>query len=154
MGKFKGFTSVELTKPQRSMFDLSHTKRLTAGPGKLYPVLVQEAIPSDTFHGSTELLVRLAPLLAPIYDQLMITVHFFFVPNRLLWEDWEEFITGGRLGVGIDPVNAPIPPFMDIGLSMDDSPTKFDEGGLADYMGVPIFGQIDTADAYEVSILI
>lgn len=150
MSKFKGFTSVELTKPARSTFDLSHTKRMTVAPGYLYPVLVQECIPSDTFHGSTELLARLAPLLAPIYDQLMITVHYFFVPNRLLWEEWEEFITGGRLGVGIDPVNAPIPPFVDIGAIMTEASTTFDEGYLSDYLGVPIFSSIDgTEGAYD-----
>jgi len=150
MGKFKGFTSVELTKPKRSHFDLSHTKRLSAVPGYLTPVLIQECIPSDTFHGSSEMLVRLAPLLAPIYDQIMITIHFFFVPYRLLWAEWEEFITGGRLGVGIDPVNAPIPPYINVGDVLTEAGAIFDEGTLSDYLGVPLFTSIDPSEgAYD-----
>lgn len=140
MSKFAGFQSVKLDRPRKSTFDLTHDKRITTRMGRLTPVLTLEAVPSDMFHGSSEMLVRLAPLLAPIYDQIEVYVHFFFVPNRLLWEDWEEFITGGRLGVGIDPVTAQIPPFFDIGewLAGAGSPI-FGKSSLADYLGVPIW---------------
>jgi len=143
MGKYAGFKSVELERPQKSTFDLSHTKRLTTGAGFLTPVLVSEAIPGDYFRGSTELLLRMAPLLAPIYDDLIVFVHFFFVPNRLLWENWEQFITGGRLGVGIDPVTAPVRPFISVGGVMAADPTMFGKGQLADFLGVPILGDAD-----------
>lgn len=140
MGKFAGFQSVQLKKPQRSSFDLSHDKRLTTRMGKLTPIVVQECVPSDSFRGSSEVLVRLAPLLAPIYDQINVFVHYFFVPNRLLWEDWEEFITGGRLGVGTDPVVAPIPPNFDVGAVVGVNVDIFDKGSLSDYMGLPLTG--------------
>lgn len=145
MGKFKGFSSVKLNKPQKSSFDLTHDKRMTAKPGYLTPVLFTECVPSDSFNGSSEMLVRLAPLLAPIYDQIMIYVHFFFVPCRLLWEDWEEFITGGRLGVGIDPTEAPIPPYFDIDDAITNYGGAFAKSSLADYLGVPIFQDISPA---------
>lgn len=137
MGKYGGFSSVQLVKPQRSQFDLSHYKRSSTRAGRLTPVFISEAIPGDTFHGSSEILVRLAPLLAPIYDTLTLFVHFFFVPNRLLWEEWETFITGGRLGVGVDPVSAPIPPYYDISGILDNT-TLLEKSGLLDYLGVPI----------------
>jgi len=146
-GKFAGFASVQLRKPQRSEFDLSHDKRLTTRMGRLTPILCLEAVPSDSFRGSSEVLLRLAPLLAPIYDQIELFVHFFFVPNRLLWEDWEEFITGGRLGVGIDPAVAPIPPFYDIGARLAADPAIFAKSSLADYLGVPGFLSIDSTVA-------
>lgn len=143
MGKFAGFNSVELTRPKRSAFDLSHDKRLTTLMGKLTPVLCVECVPSDMFRGSTEMLARLAPLLAPIYDRIEIFVHFFFVPNRLVWDEWETFITGGRLGVGIDPAEAPIPPCADIGALLADSITRFAEGELSDYLGIPDLNAVD-----------
>lgn len=138
MSRFKGFSQVQLQKPQKSTFDLTHDIRLTAKAGKLIPCLVMEAIPSDKFNGSSEMLVRLAPLLAPIYDQVLVYVHYFFVPNRLLWDEWEEFITGGRLGVGIDPVEAPIPPYVDLGELFVFDTEALSKGRIGDYLGIPI----------------
>lgn len=137
MSKYAGFNSVQLTKPLRSTFDLSHYKRVTTRAARLTPVLVQEAIPGDTFNGSSEILVRVAPLLAPIYDSLFLYVHFFFVPYRLLWEEWETFITGGRLGVGIDPAEAPIPPYYRFQDILETHAGTFDTSSLLDYLGMP-----------------
>lgn len=138
MSRYAGFNSVKLTRPLRSAFDLSHRKRLTTRMGRLTPVLITECIPGDTFNGSTEILVRLAPLQSPVYENIVLFVHFFFVPMRLLWSEWEEFITGGRLGVGVDPLVAPIPPYYSIEGVLDNT-TAFKKSGLGDYMGVPIF---------------
>lgn len=138
MSDYAGFSKVKMVKPSKSTFDLSHDKRLSTRMGRLTPVLIQECVPSDYFTGSSEMLVRLAPLLAPIYDQIQVYVHYFFVPNRLLWEDWEEFITGGR-EPGVDPITAPIPPYFDLGATLTNSGTWFSESSLADYLGCPIW---------------
>lgn len=151
MSKYAGFNSVQLMKPKRSQFDLSHTRRVTTRAGRLTPVFMTECIPGDTFNGSTEVLLRLAPLLAPIYDNLTMYVHFFFVPNRLLWNEWETFITGGRLGVGIDPVQAPVPPHMNIADMAASVPTAFDKSSLADYLGVPIFQFFNNGEDWPIS---
>lgn len=159
MSNYAGFNSVKLTKPQRSEFDLSHLKRSSTRMGRLTPVMVTECIPGDTFQGSSDILLRLAPLLAPIYDNILLFVHFFFIPNRILWEDWEEFITGGRLGTGIDPVDAPIPPYIDLGEMLADDPTMLEKESLADYLGVPIFINLpgflgpETYDGIHMDIL-
>lgn len=137
MGQYAGFEKVKLTRPKRSTFDLTHDRRMSIQVGTLTPIMITECVPSDTFSGSTEMLARLAPLLAPIYDQVHIYTHFFFVPNRLLWENWEEFITGGRLGVGIDPVNAPVPPWLEIEWGMNNGTVG--PSSLGDYLGVPSF---------------
>lgn len=148
MSKYKGFDSVQLSRPKRSAFDLSHYKRLTTKMGRLTPVFITECVPSDTFNGMSNILVRLAPLLAPIYDEIYLYVHFFFVPCRLLWDDWEEFITGGRLGVGVDPLVAPIPPYVDIETALTASPTDFDKSKLPDYLGVPQLAILDVPENY------
>jgi len=101
-------------------------------------VLNIECMPGDRFRGSTEILLRLAPLAAPIYDQIQLFVHFFFVPYRIIWKDWEKFITGGRLGVGIDPVDAPIPPYIDLGEWLDNAPAAFQKSSIMDYLGFPV----------------
>lgn len=148
MGNFEGFQSTRLTKPQRSQFDLSHDKRVSTIMGRLTPVLTLEAVPSDTFRGSSDILLRVAPMLAPLYDQLELYVHYFFVPNRLLWangheDSWETFITGGRLGVGVDPVTAPVPPFVQVAWLMGNDSTSFKKSTLLDYLGVPLLRSID-----------
>lgn len=135
MGVFKGFSSVELRKPKRSMFDLSNRERSSTRAGRLTPVMIREAIPSDTFRGSTEMIVRMAPLLAPIYDDLIVYVHYFFVPNRLLWSEWETFITGGRLGETVE--NEPIPPYFEIEKLLESG--HFGKSSLGDYLGLPMF---------------
>lgn len=144
MGKYKGFSQVELKRPGRSTFDLSHEKRISSRIGKLTPVLVVETMPNDTFDGSSEVLVKLAPLIAPIYHRLNLYVHYFFVPNRLLWENWEPFITGGRLGEAVTV--PPVPPAasgVDIG---GEGQELLNVGSLADYLGIPPVPDIDLID--------
>lgn len=75
--------------------------------------------------------MRLAPLLAPIMHRVNVFVHFFFVPNRLLWKDWEPFITGGRLGTETPP----IPPRTLITDLLTAGTGLMDLGSLVDYLG-------------------
>lgn len=131
MSSFKGFTTVELKKPTRSEFDLSHEKRVSFKMGKLVPVFISETVPNDTFRCNTEVMLRFAPLLAPIMHRVNCFMHYFFVPNRLLWKDWEAFITNGRLGTETPPV----PPYclpQNIGAAAQ---SLLDNGSLFDYLG-------------------
>lgn len=132
MSSFKGFTTVELRKPTRSVFDLSHEKRISFRMGELIPVFISETVPNDTFRCNTEIMLRLAPLLAPIMHRVNCFVHYFFVPNRLLWKDWELFITNGRLGTETPPV----PPYVEIAEVGGLGQSLLDNGSLADYLGI------------------
>lgn len=143
MSKYSGFKEVELRKPERSTFDLSHESRVSTQIGKLTPIFISETLPNDTFFGSSEVLIKLAPMLAPILHRLNLYVHFFFVPARQLWEDWEPFITGGRLGVEI--TSPPIPPYFDMQAALLAGGDFFALGSLADYLGVPKIADADTA---------
>lgn len=135
MGHYKGFTSVELRRPTRSTFDLSHEKRISSRIGKLTPVFISETLPNDTFFGSSEVLVKLAPLVAPIYHRLSLYVHYFFIPMRHLWKNWEPFITGGRLGESV--TSPPQPPSFEIEDALALANDVLDTGSLADYLGIP-----------------
>lgn len=127
------FTKVQTSKPKRNVFDLSHEIKLTAELGSLVPIFCQEVLPGDSFRVNTSSLVRMAPMIAPIMQRLNVYTHFFFVPNRILWDDWETFITGGPDGSGLKPTDGGAMPFP------REAPIagQFGVGSLCDYMGVP-----------------
>lgn len=110
---------------QRNVFDLSHRRKMSCDMGLLIPHLVEEVIPGDTFKVKTDLFLRLSPLVAPMMHQVDVYTHYFFVPNRLIWEDWEDFITGGR-----NADQEPEPPYVSSG-------TGWDIGSVFDYLGFP-----------------
>lgn len=141
MANYKGFTSVELRKPKRSMFDLSHENRLTTVMGRLTPFFISETLPNDTFRNNSEVMIRLAPLLAPIMHRVNVFTHFFFVPMRLLWEDTELFFSHGRLGTETPPEV----PNISLEEILTDNPGEyFGKSTLADYLGM---GKITDAEA-------
>lgn len=82
----------------RSVFDLTHERKLSCDMGKLVPILCEEVVPGDTFKVKTDMLIRLAPMLAPVMHRMNAFTHYFFVPSRLLQANWEPFITGGPTG--------------------------------------------------------
>ena len=108
---------------KRSKHDLSHYKQFTCNQGELVPIAVQEVLPGDTFQMSTQALVRLSPLVAPVMHPVHATIQHYFVPYRLIMDDWESFITGGETGA--DSTTFP---------TITLTPSA---GSLADYMGLP-----------------
>jgi len=120
----KIFTDVRQANPGKSVFDLSYSKLLTCDMGQLIPVVCDEMVPGDTFDMGAEIIVRFQPLVAPILHPINVYVHSFFVPYRLLWDQWEDFITRGVSG-DLEPV---IPRW---------TPTNTAIGSLWDYLGFP-----------------
>lgn len=115
---------------KKSKFDLSHERKMSLNMGNLVPIMCQEIIPGDRFRVNTELMLRLAPMLAPVMHRMNVTVHNWFVPNRLVWNEWQDFITGGR-----DGDLAPVAPYF---MAVPASDTQlFTNGTLADYFGLP-----------------
>lgn len=111
----------------RDKHSLSHTKLLTCSQGELVPIACFEVLPNDTIQHSTSLLIRTTPLLTPVMHPVYITVHHWFIPNRLIWTDWEDFITGGD-----DGLNASVAPTITV-----NSGSGWAIGSLADYLGIP-----------------
>ena len=108
-------------------FNLSHEVKLTCDMGNLVPIYLEEVVPGDIFRVNSQIVMRLAPLIAPIMQQVDVFTHFFFVPNRLIYDDWEKFITGG-----VDGKDASVVPTIKA-----PQTTGFAEGSLGDYLGVP-----------------
>lgn len=92
------FTSVKTPRVPLNRFDLSFDRIGTFKMGKLYPIICKEMLPGDRFRVRTDSLVRTMPLSSPAFGRLRMYIHYFFVPNRLVWDNWEDFITGGESG--------------------------------------------------------
>lgn len=127
------FKEVPITNRKLNHFDLSHEVKTSGKFGYLYPMLVKDTIPGDVFTNETIIQLRFAPMLAPIYHKVNVTTHFFFVPFRILSEEWENFITGGR-----DGTLQPVLPFITVAGVAASSPVNMSAGTLWDHMGLPI----------------
>ena len=92
------FTQVAMKKAQKNTFDLSHERKFSGKIGQLIPCFLAETVPNDTFKIDTSQLLRFAPMVAPVMHKFTIYTHFFYVPNRILWPNWTEFINGGESG--------------------------------------------------------
>lgn len=112
---------------KRAKHNLSHYKLLSCDMGELVPIGLTEVLPGDTVQHSVSALVRASPLLAPVMHPVHARVHHWFVPHRLVWDGWEDFITGGPDG---DDVST----FPTITLGGGSGAAV---GSLADYLGCP-----------------
>lgn len=127
-GKQHVFSQIPTVRPERSSFDRSHGYKTTFDAGFLYPVYLDEVLPGDTFNASLNAFARLlSPLSVPIMDNMYLDTFFFFVPTRLLWENWERF-NGAQDNPG-DSTDYLIP-------TLPDN-TNFDVGSIGDYFGLP-----------------
>ncbi|AXL14885.1 major capsid protein [Microviridae sp.] len=115
---------------KRYKHNLSHQRLLTCDMGQLIPISTVEVLPGDTVQHNTNALIRVSPLAAPVMHSVTARIHHFFVPNRLVWDSWEDFITGGADGFNSDTV-----PQVTI--------TSDPPGPLPDYMGVPLVEGLD-----------
>lgn len=114
---------------RRARFDLSSTVKTSFNVGQLVPFDVIEVLPGDTFDVETNILCRLQTLLTPIMDDLYLDVYYFFVPNRLVWDNWQAFC-GENIKSSWYSESQPVIPtitFVD----------ALESGTVLDYMGVP-----------------
>lgn len=112
---------------KRSKFSLSHYRLFSGRMGYMMPIGITECLPGDTFQQATSVFLRCSPLVTPVMHPVHVTVHHWFIPTRLLWDKWEDFITGGP-----DGMDASIMPTI-------KAPGEggFAVGSLADYMAIP-----------------
>lgn len=127
------FAMVPKADIPRSSFDMQHTHKTTFDAGYLIPVYVDEVLPGDTFKLSMTAFTRLSTPLFPIMDNLHLDSFFFFVPNRLVWDNWQKFM--GEQNNPADSISYVLP-------KMTSPVGGYAVGSLADYMGLPTAGQV------------
>lgn len=127
------FSMVPRSDIPRSTFDRVSGHKTTFDAGYLIPVYLEEVLPGDSFKCKMTAFARLATPITPIMDNLFMESFFFFVPNRLIWDNWEKFM-GAQDNPG-DSIDYVIP--------QQVSPNGgYAVNSLQDYMGLPTAGQI------------
>ncbi len=130
------FSQVPKVQIQRSSFDRSHGLKTSFDADLLIPILVDDILPGDTFNVKCNFFARLATPIHPIMDNMYLETFFFFVPYRLVWDNWEKFM-GAQDDPG-DSIDFSIPVISANAIALGD---------LADFMGLPAgFSAVDTTD--------
>ena len=121
----------------RSAFRMRHSHKTTFDAGLLIPIYCEEIVPGDQFNGSMHAIARLATPITPFMDDLTFESFFFFVPNRLVWDNWRKFM-GEQTNPG-DSIAYTVP-------KLAASPTTgFPVNSIFDYFGLPTAGQLAAA---------
>lgn len=115
----------------RSVFDRSHQVKTTFNVGKLIPFLADEYLPGDTFSVDTAIVARTSTMIKPVMDNMYLDIFYFAVPNRLVWEHWEEFNGENNSSPWTQPTEYTIPQ------TTSPSSTGWTEHTIADYFGIP-----------------
>lgn len=114
----------------RSRFDRSHSLKTSFNVGDVIPFFVDEVLPGDTFDVQTSKVVRLQTLLTPVMDNIYLDTYYFFVPNRLCWEHWREFMGENTQSAWIPQTEYSVP-------QLKAPAGGWSVGTLADYFGIP-----------------
>lgn len=130
------FSQIPRADIQRSSFNRSHGYKTTLDSGYLVPFFVDEVLPGDTFNLKATLFGRLATPAVPFMDNMYLETFFFFVPNRLVWDNWQKF-NGEQKNPG-DSTDFLIPT-LEAG--------KHEVGSIADYFGIPTGVSLDKINA-------
>lgn len=114
-------------RPGKSAFDLSYSNMFDCDLGQLVPVWIQDAGPGDIMQISASQITKMQPMVVPLYHKMDLCYHVFFVPYRILWSDWQRFVTGGITGDAV----VSLPGFMEA----TDNPAQVRRYGIWDYAG-------------------
>lgn len=129
------FSHVTLPRIKNSLYRYNFEHKLSYRMADLIPLKVFPVLPGDKILSlGVESFTRMAPMIFPVMHRMNIKLYAFFVPNRLIWDEWEDYITGGPDG-SLNPVK----PFIAISkLVQDDNLPFIKTGSLMDYMGFPV----------------
>jgi hypothetical protein len=138
------FAMVPRADIPRSRFTMQKTLKTTFDSGFLVPIMCEEVLPGDTFNVNATMFGRLATPIFPVMDNLHLDSFFFFVPNRLVWNNWVKFM--GEQDNPADSISYSIP--------QQVSPAGgYAIGSLQDYLGLPTVGQVTAGNTVSHSAL-
>lgn len=112
----------------RSTFDLSFGHKSTIDADYLYPIFATEALPGDTFNVKPTLFARMATPIYPIMDNLKLSIHWFSVPKRQIWDNFRKF-----MGEQVNPGDS-----TDYTIPVNTITSGVVEGRMEDYLGLPL----------------
>ena len=145
---------------KRSRFRRNQSVKLSFNAGQLIPFYVDEVLPGDTMSIDTSKLVRMQTLITPCMDNIYLDTYYFFVPNRLVWEHWKNFMGENTTAPWYPDVEYTVPQVL---IPADALPPDsagrdgkgWKVGTIADYMGIPsIWGEVaDISVSFSVSAL-
>lgn len=115
----------------RSRFERGQNIKTSFNAGELIPFYLDEVLPGDTMSIDTSKVVRLSTLVAPIMDNIYLDTYYFFVPNRLVWSHWKEFMGENTQSAWLPQVSYSIP-------QINAPSGGWNCGTIADYFGIPI----------------
>ena len=137
-------------KMNRSTFDIPYTQLTTGNFGQLIPFYLQEVLPGDTFDVTTRMFSRMSTPLYPVMDDAYINYYYFFVPNRLVWEHWPEFLGENKLSAWVQSTEYVLP----------HAKIVSKPGSLTDHLGIPTYSEelvgdfgLTSAPSLDVQIL-
>jgi hypothetical protein len=138
------FAMVPKAEIPRSSFVIETAHKTTFNAGDLVPIYVDEVLPGDTFNLKMTAFTRLATPLYPTMDNLHLDSFFFFVPNRLIWSNWQKFM--GQQDNPGDSTSYVVP-------TTTSPASGYAIGSIFDYMGLPTVGQVGTGNTVSHSVL-
>lgn len=160
---FRDFTynPVQLDIP-RSKLQMKHSHKTTFNTGQIIPIYWREVVPGSTVKMEMAEVTRMQTPIFPIMDNAFIDTYFFFCPNRILWEHWEEFMGENKSGFWEQPIEYEVPQISfnsNNEIKTEGAPLwiKGDKyytyavqaGSLADYMGCPIVDANSTTPSWR-----
>ena len=138
------FAMVPRAEIPRSSFVIETAHKTTFNAGDLIPIYVDEVLPGDTFNLRMTAFTRLATPLYPTMDNLHLDSFFFFVPNRLIWSNWQKFM--GQQDNPNDSTSYVVP-------TTTTPLSGYSVGSIFDYMGLPCVGQVPATNTVTHSVL-
>lgn len=152
------FSSVPTARIERSIMDMSRSHKTSFNAGRLIPFDVQEILPGDNKRIAVSKVLRMQTPVTPIMDDLYCDTYYFFVPNRLTWDHWEEFCGENKSGAWAPDKTFEIPtiscPRTSPAGTMPEVYVPFSSGTIADYMGFPVkqtYTDPDTGEKTDIA---
>ena len=121
-------TSVDMP---RSKFARPQSHKTSFNAGEIVPIYLEEVLPGDSHHIRTSMVLRMPTMIAPIMDNMYLDTYYFFVPNRLVWSHWKNFMGENGDSAWLPTAEYSVP-------QIEAPENGWTCGSLADYMGIPI----------------
>lgn len=128
------FNQIPEMKASRTRFNRDQTVLTTFDSGKLIPFYVDEVLPGDTFNIDTAAIIRMTTPKYPVFDDAFIDFYYFYCPNRILWDDFKQFMGEVENTPWMPTKNYTVPQIVVKGTAAEGLPK---ENSILDYMGVP-----------------